>query len=92
MRNVWLDQIEREKNNVHAPLPGLVPAARHAIVPVVEQKQLARDTYRLRLAAPELAREVIPGQFFMIRSPGTIGSPRDSDSITYRNFSWIKQR
>lgn len=54
----------------HHPLPGLVPAAKQAIVPVVEQVLLARDTWRLRLASPELAREVLPGQFFMIRSPG----------------------
>ena len=54
----------------HHPLPGLVPTARQAIVRVVEQVQLARDTYRLRLEAPELARNVVPGQFFMIRSPG----------------------
>ena len=39
-------------------------------VPVVEQVQLARDTYRLRLAAPELAEAVVPGQFFMVRAPG----------------------
>jgi dihydroorotate dehydrogenase electron transfer subunit len=52
------------------PLPGLVPTARQAIVPVVEQVQIARDTYRLRLEAPELARQVVPGQFFMIRAPG----------------------
>jgi len=51
-------------------LPGLVTTARQAIVPVVEQVRLARDTYRLRLEAPELARDVVPGQFFMIRSPG----------------------
>ncbi len=54
----------------HHPLPGLVPNARQMVVPVVEQVRLARDTYRLRLAAPELARDVVPGQFFMIRSPG----------------------
>src|SRR5262249_50620716 len=52
------------------PLPGLVPAARHQIVTVIEQVRLARDTYRLRLAAPELAREAVPSQFFMIRQPG----------------------
>jgi len=40
------------------------------IVPVVEQVKLARDTFRLRLETPELAREVLPGQFFMIRAPG----------------------
>lgn len=37
---------------------------------VIEQIRMARDTYRLRLACPELAREVVPGQFFMIRAPG----------------------
>jgi dihydroorotate dehydrogenase electron transfer subunit len=40
------------------------------IVPVADHEYMARDTFRLRLAAPELAREVVPGQFFMIRSPG----------------------
>ncbi len=54
----------------HHPLPGLVPTARQMIVPVVEQVPMARDTFRLRIEAPELARQVVPGQFFMIRSPG----------------------
>src|SRR5258708_1991857 len=54
----------------HHSLPGLVPTARQVIVPVVEQIQLARDTYRLRLEAPELGARVVPGQFFMIRAPG----------------------
>ena len=44
-------------------------AARQATVPVVEQVQLARDTYRLRLASPEIAAQAVPGQFFMIREP-----------------------
>ncbi|HLJ10995.1 MAG TPA: dihydroorotate dehydrogenase electron transfer subunit [Planctomycetaceae bacterium] len=52
-------------------LPGLVQSARQSIVSVIEQVPLARDTYRLRLEAPEAARDVLPGQFFMIRSPGT---------------------
>src|SRR5262245_6439067 len=52
------------------PLSRLVSTARQMIVPVVEQVRLARDTFRLRLAAPELARDVLPGQFFMIRAPG----------------------
>ncbi|MFN0053068.1 MAG: dihydroorotate dehydrogenase electron transfer subunit [Planctomycetales bacterium] len=41
------------------------------VVPVVEQVPLARDTYRLRLRVPEMARTVRPGQFFMIRAPHT---------------------
>jgi dihydroorotate dehydrogenase electron transfer subunit len=53
------------------PLCGLVASARQAVVSVVENVRLARDTYRLRIAAPELARDIVPGQFVMIRAPGT---------------------
>src|SRR5262245_60608909 len=42
----------------------------HGAVPVVENPQLARDTYRIRLQAPELARAIRPGQFLMLRLPG----------------------
>jgi dihydroorotate dehydrogenase electron transfer subunit len=38
---------------------------------VVENVPLARHTYRIRLHAPELAAAVRPGQFFMLRLPGT---------------------
>jgi dihydroorotate dehydrogenase electron transfer subunit len=41
----------------------------HDNVPVVENPLLARDTYRIRLQAPELARAIRPGQFLMIRVP-----------------------
>jgi dihydroorotate dehydrogenase electron transfer subunit len=37
---------------------------------VVEQVALARDTFRLRLRCPEIARRIVPGQFFMVRCPG----------------------
>jgi dihydroorotate dehydrogenase electron transfer subunit len=37
---------------------------------VVENVRLARDTYRLRLAAAEIARRARPGQFVMLRVPG----------------------
>ena len=37
---------------------------------VVENVRLARDTYRIRLAAPEIARKIVPGQFVMLRLPG----------------------
>lgn len=53
------------------PLPGMVRAAVQRIVPVVEQERMARDTYRLRLRCPEIAEQILPGQFFMIRAPGT---------------------
>jgi dihydroorotate dehydrogenase electron transfer subunit len=31
---------------------------------------IARDTYRVRFAAPEIARRIVPGQFVMVRLPG----------------------
>jgi dihydroorotate dehydrogenase electron transfer subunit len=37
---------------------------------VVENVRLARDTYRIRLQAPELARRIAPGQFLMLRLTG----------------------
>jgi dihydroorotate dehydrogenase electron transfer subunit len=42
-------------------------------VPIVENVPIARDTYRLRLADPEMASAIRPGQFVMIR-PGPEGS------------------
>ncbi len=51
-------------------LPGLMPRAVERIVPVVEQERMAKDTYRLRLGCPEIAAQIVPGQFFMIRALG----------------------
>ncbi len=42
-------------------------SALHIRAAVVENVQLARDTYRVRLACPELARRIVPGQFLMVR-------------------------
>ena len=36
-------------------------------VQIVENVQLARDTYRVRLECPEIARRFLPGQFLMMR-------------------------
>lgn len=36
-------------------------------VRVVENTQLARATFRLRFACPEMARRMVPGQFLMVR-------------------------
>jgi dihydroorotate dehydrogenase electron transfer subunit len=36
-------------------------------VEVVENVRLARDTYRLRVECPEIARPIVPGQFIMLR-------------------------
>jgi dihydroorotate dehydrogenase electron transfer subunit len=38
---------------------------------VTETVRLARDTYRIRLHGPDLARSIRPGQFLMLRLPGT---------------------
>jgi dihydroorotate dehydrogenase electron transfer subunit len=42
----------------------------HAAILVRENVLLARQTYRIRLHSPELARAILPGQFVMIRLPG----------------------
>ena len=42
-----------------------------ATVPVTANERLARDTYRVRLRAPALAGAIRPGQFLMLRLPGT---------------------
>ncbi len=44
--------------------------ADHAVVEqvtLVENVRLARDTYRLRFHAPDIARRILPGQFLMVR-------------------------
>ncbi len=43
----------------------------HGLVAVTENVPLARATFRLRLHAPELARAIRPGQFLMLRLPGS---------------------
>ena len=42
----------------------------HGTVPIEENVAVARDTFRLRLACPEIARTILPGQFMMLRLPG----------------------
>lgn len=42
--------------------------AARRIVPIMENERIARDTFRLRLDDPEMARVIRPGQFLMIRS------------------------
>lgn len=39
--------------------------------PLASCEQIARDTYRVRVAAPEIARRCIPGQFVMMRMART---------------------
>jgi dihydroorotate dehydrogenase electron transfer subunit len=48
-------------------------------VEIVENVRLAKDTYRVRFVAPEIARRITPGQFLMLRLTGVndplIGRP-----------------
>jgi dihydroorotate dehydrogenase electron transfer subunit len=37
---------------------------------LLENVELARDTFRVRIAAPEIARRIAPGQFVMLRLAG----------------------
>jgi dihydroorotate dehydrogenase electron transfer subunit len=50
--------------------PGMVGSAVQERGTVVEQVELARETYRLRIACPRLAARIVPGQFFMLRAAG----------------------
>jgi len=50
-------------------LAGLVPTARQTLGTVVEHEQMAVDTWRLRIHCPEVASQILPGQFFMVRDP-----------------------
>jgi dihydroorotate dehydrogenase electron transfer subunit len=53
----------------------------HANAPVLENVRLARDTYRIRLHCPALARAIRPGQFLMLRLLGS------SDPLLGRPFA-----
>jgi dihydroorotate dehydrogenase electron transfer subunit len=50
------------------------PCASQRIVTVLENVAVGRDTYRLRLDDPEMARAILPGQFLMVR-PGVGTDP-----------------
>jgi len=49
---------------------------------VLENALLARDTYRIRLFAPEIAKAIVPGQFVMLRLRNT------SDPLLGRPFAF----
>src|SRR5271157_3802451 len=55
--------------------PPVVPSVSSSFIQhsaaVIENVRLARDTYRIRLHCPDLARSIRPGQFLMLRLPGT---------------------
>ena len=51
--------------------PAAPPFICQQIVAIEEHVSLARDTYRLRLPCPAIAARIVPGQFVMLRLPGT---------------------
>jgi dihydroorotate dehydrogenase electron transfer subunit len=57
-----------DRNPLHADF--YADAAIQARVSVIENVQLARDTYRIRFECPEIARRIVPGQFLMMRLAG----------------------
>ncbi len=58
-----------------------MPSPVHVRAPVLENVRLARDTWRIRLHAPEMACAIRPGQFLMLRLPG------HSDPLLGRPFA-----
>jgi dihydroorotate dehydrogenase electron transfer subunit len=58
----------RDRNPLHAEF--YADQAGQYRVPIVENVRLARDTYRLRFECPPLARQIVPGQFLMMRLAG----------------------
>lgn len=69
------------KNGLSSLTAGMNTSAIQQIASVVEQESLARDTYRIRLHCPEIAAQIVPGQFFMIRPPG------ETDPLLGRPFA-----
>lgn len=49
--------------------PAYPDQAWHGSAKVIENVPLARATYRIRLAAPQVAERIVPGQFLMLRLP-----------------------
>lgn len=65
----------------HDTPPGMVACSIHQTVQVARQRQLAKDTWAIRLECPDVAAKIKPGQFFMVRSPG------DSEPLLGRPFA-----
>ncbi len=63
------------------PACGMNPSAVQQRAAVVLNEPMARGTFRMRLRCPELATTIRPGQFFMVRLPGT------SDPLLGRPFA-----
>lgn len=62
-------------------LCGLMPHAAQYQAEVISQRELAYQTYSIQIACPEVARLIVPGQFFMIRPA------RGTDPLLGRPFA-----
>ncbi len=62
-------------------LPGMMFCAKQHLATIEGVRQLAQDTWAIRVHAPELAKTVTPGQFFMIRPA------KGSDPLLGRPFA-----
>lgn len=51
-------------------LPGVVTTARQVRATITAHALMATNTWRLRVRAPEIAGQIQPGQFFMVKLPG----------------------
>jgi dihydroorotate dehydrogenase electron transfer subunit len=60
--------VSSDRNPLHADF--YADSATHARVPIIENVQLARDTYRIRFECPAIASRIVPGQFLMMRLAG----------------------
>ena len=52
-------------NPLHAPF--YADCASQVTTLIIENVQLAHDTYRVRFACPKIAQRIVPGQFIMLR-------------------------
>ena len=69
--------------NADLAAPAVPAGVSQRLVAVLENVAIARDTYRLRLDDPILARAILPGQFLMIR-PAAEGA---DDSLLGQPFA-----
>lgn len=82
-------------------LPGMVLCAKQHTAIVKDVRKLAEETWAVRVIVPEMARTILPGQFFMIRpssgSDPLLGRPfalydtwQDSDGSTGIDFGFVR--
>ncbi len=82
-------------------LPGMVLCAKQHTAIVKDVRKLAEETWAVRVIVPEMAKTILPGQFFMIRpssgSDPLLGRPfalydtwEDSDGSSGIDFGFVR--